>query len=222
MESEEEYTVERIVSKRMGPNGPEYLLKWKGYGEEDNTWEPRENLDCADLINEYEKRAENSLKRKEKKSDSCKFSCRVAPGGQDFMFCQLHPSCVTLFQPSQNDLARSPAGSLGASSRRGLSARRTPPGNSCSSSSGLGRTRPISSRRVLPILKCPRPWSSFTRNASPGTTLFPGKMTNQSKELLSTSFYYILRRLIFSAFVWAVSYRPFHQQRTFSIDFVVS
>merc|ERR1711899_341333 len=53
----EEYEVETIVSKRLRKGKAEYLVKWKGWEDpDDNTWEPIGNLECHELIEEYEKK----------------------------------------------------------------------------------------------------------------------------------------------------------------------
>jgi hypothetical protein len=62
VDGEEEYIVEGIMDSRETKKGKwEYLVKWKGYGPEESTWEPWENLKNAQkFLSEYEK----SLKKK--------------------------------------------------------------------------------------------------------------------------------------------------------------
>jgi hypothetical protein len=61
----EEYTVEAIRSKRKTKSGTyEYFIKWAGYPESDNTWEPLENLKCPELIQQFNESAANERRRK--------------------------------------------------------------------------------------------------------------------------------------------------------------
>jgi len=63
--AEEEYTVEKILDRRTQKGVVEYLIKWEGYSHEDNTWEPVDNLDCPDLIKEFEEERKRKAQAKE-------------------------------------------------------------------------------------------------------------------------------------------------------------
>ncbi|KAG6890473.1 hypothetical protein C0992_001330 [Termitomyces sp. T32_za158] len=41
------YKVDHILDSRLVRGRPHYLVRWKGYGPEDNTWEPQHHLNNA-------------------------------------------------------------------------------------------------------------------------------------------------------------------------------
>lgn len=74
IESWEDFAVEAVLRKRVRNGRVEYLLKWKGCGDENNTWEPVEHVHCENLIAKFEN-------QREKVSETAviSLSCLVVP-----------------------------------------------------------------------------------------------------------------------------------------------
>lgn len=62
-----EFVVSRILEVRFPKGKPrEFLIRWKGCGEDDDTWEPEENLYCTDLIEKFMRNHEKMLEVSQK------------------------------------------------------------------------------------------------------------------------------------------------------------
>jgi len=56
IEGKVEFKVEKILNKRTVRGKKKFLVRWKGYIVEEDTWENRENLENAkELVEEFER-----------------------------------------------------------------------------------------------------------------------------------------------------------------------
>ena len=70
IDGEEEWEVEEILDSQKKPRtrlpilrNMEYLVRWKGYGPEHNSWEPAENLENSpELVETFHRRFPNALR----------------------------------------------------------------------------------------------------------------------------------------------------------------
>ncbi|GAA5972542.1 hypothetical protein JCM11641_001892 [Rhodosporidiobolus odoratus] len=54
VDGEAEYMIEKVVDERLFRHKREYMVKWEGYPDEDNSWEPREALEDTVALQEWE------------------------------------------------------------------------------------------------------------------------------------------------------------------------
>ena len=55
------YEIEAIFDSRRVENRLEYLIKWKGYPDSDNSWEPRPRIPARAFIKEFHRRNPTKL-----------------------------------------------------------------------------------------------------------------------------------------------------------------
>jgi len=82
IKGEEEWEVERILNKRQIRGKDKYLVQWKGFTAESDTWEGKENLENAkEAIEEYEREYRRDMEdvRKQKKEEEI-FQREELPG----------------------------------------------------------------------------------------------------------------------------------------------
>lgn len=56
VDGEEEWEVEEVLDSRLLRGKLKYLVKWKGFGREDNSWEAAADVHAAELIQEFYER----------------------------------------------------------------------------------------------------------------------------------------------------------------------
>src|SRR5713226_4094493 len=91
----EEYEVEHLVNHRRHGRSRalQYFVKWKGYPESDNTWEPARDIHAPDLLKSYHQRYPLEDKKGAQKKKKASSHLR-------FTSCQTHQTNPLLINPT--------------------------------------------------------------------------------------------------------------------------
>jgi len=67
IEGVKEWEIEKILNKRKIRGVNKYLVRWKGFMAEHNTWERKEDLgNAGEVLEEFERRMNTEVRRQEK------------------------------------------------------------------------------------------------------------------------------------------------------------
>lgn len=79
MDDEKVYEVEEILDERKTKKGKlQYLIKWKGYSSDDNSWLYESNLFCHELLAQFKsKRKKKSTLDSKKNIEKVSFQFKI-------------------------------------------------------------------------------------------------------------------------------------------------
>ncbi|KAK4876830.1 hypothetical protein RN001_009336 [Aquatica leii] len=71
-ENDTQYEVEEVIDEKMVKGVRHYLIRWKGYDQDGDTWEPESTLDCPELIKKFKEQKSNDENESPKKGRKSK------------------------------------------------------------------------------------------------------------------------------------------------------
>lgn len=87
------YEIESVRKKRIRKGEAQYLIKWRGWPETANTWEPLENLlACSDIIDAFEEESLQSGKHKSTRGRKRKYNKPVVTHSQPMKKQRVSPA----------------------------------------------------------------------------------------------------------------------------------
>lgn len=94
-EEDEDWEVEQILDHAVEEGTDYYLIKWKNWSHAHNSWEPKDNLECADLLEEFHS-ADRHIMAKRKLVDLNNVGSDSKRSRVDEIFRKLEPIKKTL------------------------------------------------------------------------------------------------------------------------------